>query len=132
VARKWAYLLCATTYVPLMHADLEQPMQEMVDELFDALRRDQLEVAERIGARLVDLNCVDRKSLQITVDVLTSPLLEQGAPKQVTRLLGALAAGFADRLRARTIEQQESMVRAVKAVAMKATRVSKAHQTERD
>jgi diguanylate cyclase (GGDEF)-like protein len=130
VARSWAYLLCANTYVPLVQADLEAPLREMVADLFDAL--DQAEMAERVGARLVELNCVDRKSLQITVDVLAAPLLAEGTPEQVARLLGALAAGFADRLRSRTTEQQESMVRAVKALAMKATRVAQANQTQRD
>lgn len=133
IARKWAYLLCTTTYVPLVHADLEQPLREMVDELFDALAGDRLELAERVGDRLVRLNCVDRRSLQITVDVLAGPLLaECHPPERAARLLGALAAGFAEGLRQRTTEQQESMVRAVKAVAMKATNAAKAHQAERE
>lgn len=131
--KKWAYLLCTTTYVPLVHTELEQPLREMADELFAALTLDCLEVAERIGGRLIELNCVDRRSLQITVDVLAGPLLAEGhPPERVTRLLGALAAGFADGLRQRTTEQQESMVRAVKAVAMKAANTAKAHQEERD
>jgi diguanylate cyclase (GGDEF)-like protein len=133
ISRKWAYLLCTTTYVPLVHADLEQPLREMANEMFDALAGECLELAERVGARLVELNCVDRRSLQITVDVLSGPLLAEGhPPERVTRLLGALAAGFADGLRQRTTEQQESMVRAVKAVAMKATNAAKAHQAERE
>lgn len=133
LTKKWAYLLCTTTYVPLAHTELEQPLREMADELFHALHLDCLEVAERIGGRLIELNCVDRRSLQITVDVLAGPLLAEGhPPERVARLLGALAAGFADGLRQRTTEQQESLVRAVKAVAMKATNAAKAHQEERD
>jgi hypothetical protein len=133
ISRKWAYLLCTTTYVPLVHADLELPLREAVDELFAALPGEGLDVAERIGTRLVALNCVDRASLRITVDVLTAPLVAAcGSPERVTRLLGALGAGYAEALRQRTMEQQESMIRAVKEVAMKATRVAQAHRTKRD
>ncbi len=128
-ARKWAYLLCTTTYVPLVHADLEQPLRALLDELFDA--DDRLVVAERIGTRLVELNCVDRASLQITVEVLAGSLLAVDAPDRVARVLGSLAAGYADALRRRTTDQQETMIRAVKAVATKATRTAKAHQEER-
>ncbi|TDV52062.1 EAL domain-containing protein [Actinophytocola oryzae] len=129
-ARKWAYLLCTTTYVPLVHADIEEPVREMVQELFDADER--LRAAERVGARLVELNCVDRESLRITVDVLAGPLLAEDSPERVTRLLGAVAAGYAEALRRRTTEQQESMIRAVKAVAAKAIRVAKANEEDRD
>ncbi|MFL6122005.1 EAL domain-containing protein [Actinophytocola sp.] len=133
LARKWAYLLCTTSYVPLIQTDLEQPMRELVDELFTALPGEGVTVAERVGVRLVELNCVDRKSLETTVDVLAAPLLAGGQPpERVARLLGGLAAGYADALRQRTVDQQESMVRAVKALAMKAASAAKAHQAARE
>src|SRR3989337_1508318 len=77
VARKWAYLISSTAYVPFEHTDLEQPLLEMVHDLFAALTAEPLglEEAERAGARLVSLNCVDKSSLQCTVDVLAGPLL---------------------------------------------------------
>jgi diguanylate cyclase (GGDEF)-like protein len=129
IARKWAYLLCSTTYVPLVLTDLEQPLRELVDELLDS--GDRLAVAERIGARLVEMNCVDRASLQITVDVLSGPLLAADPPDRVARVLGMLSGAYAEALRRRTTDQQESMIRAVKAVAMKAERVAKSHQERR-
>lgn len=130
LARKWAYLLCSTTFVPLMEADLEKPLRELVDELLDA--RDRMAVAERIGTRLIELNCVDHASLKVTVDVLSGPLLAAEPPDRVTRLLGALSGAYADALRRRTTDQQESMIRAVKAVASKASRTAKARQEQRD
>jgi diguanylate cyclase (GGDEF)-like protein len=127
------------TYVPLKHAEMEQPFRGMVDEMFAAVAGEppDLEAAERVGARLVELNCVDRVCLRISVDVLSGPLLTDEdtrhlAPERATRVLGALAGGFAETLRKRTIEQQESMVRAVKSVAMKATRAAKAYLAERE
>jgi diguanylate cyclase (GGDEF)-like protein len=133
IARKWAYLLCTTTYVPLVQSDLEQPLRELVAAVFDALLCDHSDLATKVGARLIELQCVDRTSLQITVDVLCGPLLATGAPpERVARLLGALSAGYAEALRVRTTGQQESMITAVKQVAMKAARAAKAHQAERD
>jgi diguanylate cyclase (GGDEF)-like protein len=130
IARKWAYLLCATTYVPLVQSDLEEPLRTMVDDLFDT--DDHLAEAERIGRRLVELNCVDRKSVQMSIDVLATPLLAEHQPERVTRMLGALASGYAEALRQRTTDQQESMIRAVKTVATKAALAAKAHREERD
>jgi diguanylate cyclase (GGDEF)-like protein len=133
LARKWAYLLSTTSYVPLIQADLQQPLRRLIDDLLTALPGDGVAVAERAGARLVELNCVDRRSVATTVDVLAGPLLAGGQPpERVTRLLGGLAAGYAEALRQRTVDQQESMVRAVKAVAMKAASAAKAHQAARD
>ena len=137
VARKWAYLISTTTYVPLVHTDLERPLLEIVEELFTALAADplDLEVADRAGARLVELNCVDKSSLQCTIDVLAGPLLTDPdvahvSPEQAARLLGALAAGFATALRQRTVEQQDSMCRALMEVARKAMRAAETRQSE--
>jgi len=137
VARKWAYLICTTTYVPILLADLEQPLREMVDRMFAALASEPLDLdaAEQVGIRLVEMDCVDRKSLQCTVDVLAGPLLTDEevahlAPERVPRLLGALAAGFAEAVRRRTVDQQDSMCRAVMEVARTATRTAEKRRAE--
>jgi diguanylate cyclase (GGDEF)-like protein len=137
VARKWAYLLCTTTYVPLVLAELEPLLREMVDTLFAALASEPLDLdaAERVGIRLVELDCADRKSLQCTVDVLAGPLLTDEdvahlAPERVPRLLGALAAGFTEAVRRRTVDQQESMCHAVMEVARTATRTAEKRRAE--
>jgi diguanylate cyclase (GGDEF)-like protein len=137
VARKWAYLICTTTYVPIVLADLEQPLREMVDRMFAALASEPLDLdaAEQVGIRLVEMDCVDRKSLQCTVDVLAGPLLTDEevahlAPERVPRLLGALAAGFTEAVRRRTVDQQDSMCRAVMEVARTATRTAEKRRAE--
>jgi diguanylate cyclase (GGDEF)-like protein len=137
VARKWAYLISATAYVPLKHTDIEAPLLEMVRELFAALRAEPLgiEDAEQVGARLVSLNCVDKSSLQCTVDVLAGPLLSDEdvrhlPPERVVRLLGAVSAGFAEAIRRRTTDQQEAMCRALMEVAAKAMRAAESRQTD--
>jgi diguanylate cyclase (GGDEF)-like protein len=139
LARKWAYLISTTSYVPLAHTDLERPMLEMVHEIFAALAREPLglDVADGVGARLVELNCVDKSSLQCTVDVLGGALLAdrdlthlERLPERVLRLFGALAAGYAEAIRRRTAEQQDSMYRALMAVAKKAMRAAESRQTD--
>jgi predicted signal transduction protein with EAL and GGDEF domain len=137
LARKWAYLISTTAYVPLEHSDIEAPLLEIVNDLFAALRAEPLglEVAERAGGRLVSLNCVDKSSLQCTIDVLAEPLLSDDEvrhlpPERVVRLLGALSAGFAESVRRRTTDQQEAMCRALMEVAAKAMRAAESRQTD--
>lgn len=137
VARKWAYLISSTAYVPLEHTDLEEPLLEMVHDLFAALAAEPLglEEAERLGARLVSLNCVDKTSLQTTIDVLAGPLLTDDdvrtlPPERVVRLLGALSAGFAEAIRRRTTDQQEAMCRALMEVAKKAMHAAENRQSD--
>ncbi|MFI7680697.1 EAL domain-containing protein [Actinophytocola sp. NPDC049390] len=137
VARKWAYLISTTAYVPLKHTDIEAPLLEMVHDLFTALAAEPLglEEAERVGARLVALNCVDKSSLQCTVDVLAGPLLSDEdvrhlPPERVVRLIGAVSAGFTEAVRRRTTDQQEAMCRALMEVATKAMRAAEKRQTD--
>jgi diguanylate cyclase (GGDEF)-like protein len=137
VARKWAYLISTTAYVPLEHTDIEAPLLEMVRDLFAALAAEPLglEDAERVGARLVALNCVDKSSLRCTTEVLAGPLLTDEdvrhlPPERVIRLIGALSAGFADAIRRRTTDQQEAMCRALMEVAAKAMRAAENRQTD--
>ena len=141
VARKWAYLVSMTAYVPLLPTELERPLLELVDVVFDAVEREPLDVedAAGVGGRLVELDCVDRKSLQCTIDVLAGALLTdpdlahvERLPERVTRVLGSVAAGFADAIRRRTVDQQNSMCRALMEVARKATNDAEARANELD
>ncbi|MFC4858113.1 EAL domain-containing protein [Actinophytocola glycyrrhizae] len=137
LARKWAYLISSTAYVPLKHTELEEPMLELVHELFAALVAEPLglEEAELAGARLVALNCADKSSLQCTFDVLAGPLLTDDdvrdlPPERVVRLLGALSAGFTEAVRRRTTDQQEGMCRALMEVAKKAMHAAENRKTD--
>jgi diguanylate cyclase (GGDEF)-like protein len=139
LARKWAYLISTTAYVPLVQTDIEAPLLELVTTVFDALARDPLgiEDGEAVGARLVALHCVDKSSLRCTVDVLAGALLSdqdtQGLtklPERVAKLLGAVGAGFAEAVRRRTADQQDSMCRALIEIAKKAMRTVEAREEE--
>lgn len=137
IARKWAYLICTNTYVPLVITELEKPLREMVDVMFAAMTSDppDLDAAERVGSQLVELDCVDKSSLQCTIDVLSGPLVTDDdvahlAPDRAHRLIGALAGGFAEALRKRTVSQQDSMCRALMDIARTATRTAEKRQAE--
>jgi PAS domain S-box-containing protein len=122
LARKWAYQVSLTSYVPLPHADIERELLDLVNRVFDTMISEPLptdRIAE-VGARLVTLHCVGKASLQCTVDVLAGALLSEPElqrldrlPERVAHLLGALASGYVDATRSSTMEQQDNLHRAL-------------------
>jgi PAS domain S-box-containing protein len=94
----------------------------LVDRVFDAITCEPVPTdrVAAVGARLVELNCVGKASLQCTVDVLAAALLAEPAlrrfdklPERVAHLLGALATGYAEAVRSSTMEQQDKLHRAL-------------------
>ncbi|WHT19317.1 EAL domain-containing protein [Crossiella sp. CA-258035] len=122
LARKWAYVLAEANYVPLVHADFEAELIELLDQMCAAVHSDPADTgpAAAAGARLVELNCADDRALATTMDVLGPGLLalpefpEGGAPaERVVQVLGALAVGFVGAAQQATLAQQESMQRSL-------------------
>jgi diguanylate cyclase (GGDEF)-like protein/PAS domain S-box-containing protein len=122
LARKWAYLITATAYLPLPHAELEDRLLELVDVLATVLTAEPSgpggpdQRAAEIGSRLVAMHCTGPDSLRRTLDVLGRDLLAQpelrrlpGLPERVVAVLGAIAAGYSEALRVWVFEQQESV-----------------------
>lgn len=129
LARQWAYLLNATTYIPLSPVELERHMLELVNRLYEAVRSEPFSTrpAAGVGARLVELNCTGRTSLLYTLDVLGKALLEQPELQQIDQLaervvllLGRLATDYAEAVRLLTFQQQERLNSALR----KATRTA--------
>lgn len=123
LARKWAYLLSQTSYVPWSHAELEQRLLVFVDTLVDLVRAEPFDAdpAGAIGAELVEWRCTDPASLRRTVNTLSKGLL--GLPElrpvteraeRVVAVSMALSAGFTEQLREFVISQQESMSKALR------------------
>ncbi|MFD6065906.1 putative bifunctional diguanylate cyclase/phosphodiesterase [Amycolatopsis lurida] len=115
LARKWAYLVSSTTYLPLSHDQIERELLGLLDRLLEAVAGDRpaTEIAAEVGAELVRLHCVGKTSLQCTVDVLAAALLAptdprsaDRLPERVARLLGALASGYVEAIRSATDEQR--------------------------
>lgn len=122
LARKWAYLVSLTAYLPMPHADVERELLDLVNRLFDAMTSEPMSTDRiaKVGARLVELNCVGKASLQCTMDALAGALLAEPElrrfdrlPERVAHLLGALASGYAEAIRSTTMEQQDNLHRAL-------------------
>jgi diguanylate cyclase (GGDEF)-like protein/PAS domain S-box-containing protein len=120
VARKWAYLISSTTYIPLPYADVERELLGVTNRLFDILLAEQFdpEPATELAIRLVGMNCVGESTFQRTMEVLGKSMLSlreprdvQDLPTKVVTLLGTFAAGYAEGLRRTTLAQQEDLNR---------------------
>ncbi|GLY71226.1 putative bifunctional diguanylate cyclase/phosphodiesterase [Amycolatopsis taiwanensis] len=108
LAREWAYVINATAYLPLTHAEVEQHMLHLVNRLFDAVRSEPFDPtpAAGVGARLVEMHCVGRDSIRRSAEVLGKALLNQDELHDVERLaerviavLGEMMAGYSEALR---------------------------------
>ena len=122
LARKWAYLVSLTSYIPMAHADIEHELLELADRVFEAAVCEPLPMDRiaTVGASLVDLHCVGKASLQCSMDVLAGALLAEPElrrfdrlPERVARVLGALASGYTEAIRSSTMEQQDKLHRAL-------------------
>ncbi|MBP2320251.1 diguanylate cyclase (GGDEF)-like protein/PAS domain S-box-containing protein [Kibdelosporangium banguiense] len=122
LARKWAYLICGTTYVPLSQADLESRLQELFEHIVTALRGDPVDtsVTELVATRLVAMNCTDSTSLRCTLEVLGKALLASPELRSVDRLgdkvitlLSALSACYTESIRTAVFNQQEEIEHAL-------------------
>ncbi|MEV6906808.1 EAL domain-containing protein [Amycolatopsis sp. NPDC051071] len=120
LARKWAYLVTSTAYLPYTHAQVEEHFAALLDDVFAAVLSDDTESAQatEVGARLVALRCVGPDSLRRTMEVLGKGLLHEpelqnvkSLPERVLQVLGALASGYGEALRESIQTQQEDLSR---------------------
>ncbi|WP_370943907.1 putative bifunctional diguanylate cyclase/phosphodiesterase [Amycolatopsis sp. cg5] len=133
VARKWAYLISMTAYLPYPHQELEQHLHALVDLLIDAVRRDTggQELALEAGGKLVELRCVGPESLRVTMDVLAKALPQAPELRHLDRLtervlltMGALTSGYSEALRENIQTRQEDLSRALFKVEQEARRTT--------
>lgn len=131
LARKWAYLISGTAYLPLTHSELEQHILHLVNRLFDTIRGEPFEpsAATWVGARLVEMQCVGPDSIRRTVEVLGRALLHQPELAGVDRLaervilvLGSMMTGYSERLRQVAQRRQEELNQSLHKVAEDARR----------
>jgi diguanylate cyclase (GGDEF)-like protein len=122
LARKWAYLVSMSSYIPLPHNEIERRLLDLAHEAFDTVATEPLDVARAaaVGEQLVKLHCVGKTSLQASIDVLASGLMADerlrylgDLGERVARTLGAVASGYADSVRWQTVEQQEGLNQAL-------------------
>jgi hypothetical protein len=119
VARKWAYLISSSTYLPLSQREIDQAMHELVDIVFNVALSDPFtpEDAAGVGARLVDMRCTGPTSLRRTIDVLGKALLTEPElyridgkqDERAVQLLGVLASDYLESTRQFVFAQQEDI-----------------------
>ncbi|HWC79075.1 MAG TPA: EAL domain-containing protein [Pseudonocardiaceae bacterium] len=121
-AAAWSVAITGTSYVPMSGAEIVNLLTELTADLVGALHSEpfRTEPAHRAGGRLVTAHFTGAGTLDRTVQVLGERLLAELALTddlrlhgRVARLQGALAAGYADALRSRTLSEQEAIRGAV-------------------
>ncbi|SDN46987.1 putative bifunctional diguanylate cyclase/phosphodiesterase [Allokutzneria albata] len=141
LARKWAYLVSKTTYIPMAQQEIELRLAELVDVVIATVRTEPFsaERATDVGTRLVELNFAGRTSLRRTVEILGKSLLGMAdllrvdrLPERVVGLLGALTSGYVEAVRLSIFAQQENLNRALIKAAQDAQRNSKASEARFD
>ena len=142
VARKWAYLISSSTYLPLSQQEIDQAMHEMVDVVFNAALSEPFspEDAMGVGSRLVDMRCTGPASLRRTIDVLGKALLNEPElyridgkrDERAVQLLGVLASDYLESTRQFVFTQQEDIKEALVRAGSDAQRQSRATEARFD
>jgi diguanylate cyclase (GGDEF)-like protein/PAS domain S-box-containing protein len=122
LTRKWAYLIGRGNYLPLSGVEVEERFATLVDGLVKAAASDPLDsaAAARVGATMVEFNCVSDDSLSKSVEVLGRGLLAlpelnslDRCAERIVVVLGSMATGYVDALRRSIFEQQEHVTKAL-------------------
>ncbi|TDV35918.1 EAL domain-containing protein [Actinophytocola oryzae] len=141
LARKWAYQVSMTAYIPLPHKEIERVMRELAQEVFAAVTTELFDEdrAAAVGERLVELHCVGRTSLRCSVDVLASALTADerlqrtaGSALRIARVLNAVACGYTDSVRWQTVDQQTRINQALQEAVRNAEQSRQTREAQRD
>ncbi len=124
--RAWAEAVIGTSYVPMDLGEVQQYLAGLTDRLADALAAGRFSAtpAYEVGIALVNAHFTGVETLSRTIAVLgdrfltdfaadADPAVERESRSRLAVLQGALAAGYADSLRRRTLDEQEAIRDAV-------------------
>ncbi|WP_128380712.1 putative bifunctional diguanylate cyclase/phosphodiesterase [Streptomyces cavernae] len=118
----WSRAVFPVTSTSLTRPEFEQQLLPLARRLSDALHARTHDAAEgqAVGAALVATHCTDPEALSRTLDCVDAYLVlycggdgpQEALRTRSARLQHAMAAGFAQALRERTLTEQESISRA--------------------
>ncbi|OLZ74297.1 GGDEF domain-containing protein [Streptomyces sp. IMTB 2501] len=118
----WSRAVYPVTSTSLTRAEFEEELLPLARRLSELLRARGFDAdgAKRVGAALVGAHCTDPEALARTLDCVDAYLVlycaEDGPQDQPrmrsSRLQHAMAAGYAEALRERTLTEQESIAQA--------------------
>ncbi len=115
IGRAWGRAIGRTSYVPMTRRELHALLVGLAGRLLAAITatRPDLAAAESVGASLVDANFTDATALGRTLTVIGEQLATvlPGAQwrQRLASVQGSLAAGYASRLRERTLAEQDEI-----------------------
>ncbi|MEU3984216.1 EAL domain-containing protein [Streptomyces sp. NPDC026672] len=118
----WSRAVYPVASTALTRAEFEERLLPLAQRLNEALHRRVLDPdgAKAVGAALVDAHCTDPEALSRTLDCVDAYLVlycggegpQDELRVRASRLQHAMAAGFAQSLRARTLVEQEAVAQA--------------------
>lgn len=135
LAASWALALGRTTYVPMSADEMEHFLLDLVEQMAEALLSNPFNPAPavEVGRALVNAEFIGEGSLQVSVEILGSALLDNCAgttakdlATRVVALLSGVATGYAAQMRLRTLDQQEHLKQAL----LKSKREAEAQKKE--
>src|SRR4051794_26804229 len=86
LARRWAHVLISAAVMPVMYAQFERRLLDLVADLCGAVVAEQHEPGYAAGARLVDMQCTGPATLQVSTDVIGRGLLDLSELRGLDRL----------------------------------------------
>ncbi len=122
LAQAWAAAVSRTTYLPMSGEEVEQLLTRLINRLVLAVAGAQVDerAVMEVAAELVAHDLTGRSSIGLSIEVLGDglPRLAElrhvdGRAVAVLRMLGALAGGYAEALRQRTLDEQDQVTRAL-------------------
>lgn len=122
LAQAWGAAASQTTYLPVSGAELEQLLARLINQLVRAVAAEPTDVraAMEVATELVANDFTGSRSISSTIVVLDyglPRLAELQSVKNrddgVSRVLGALAGGYAEALRQRTLSEQHEITHAL-------------------
>lgn len=121
-AQRWAEAIAGTSYVSMGRRALTAHLLELTHQLADAALAAEFDpsVGQRIGADMVAAHFTGTATLGKTVTVIAEQLpdvLDDASPglditSRVAQLTGEMAAGYANALRERSLDEQDAIYRA--------------------
>jgi diguanylate cyclase len=131
VTRAWAAGLAASCYVPMSRAECAEFLRLQAQRLIEALRAEPFHTnpGYQVGVDLVGADLASPQALGRTIEVIGERLLPvlfrppEDAGARLSRLIAALATGYAWAMRDRTLDEQEAIRVAALTARAEAARV---------
>jgi hypothetical protein len=120
LAQTWAAVASRTTYLPMSGPEVEQFLTQLINRLVTAVAAEPVDAqtAVEVAAELVAHDLTGPRSIGCSIEILGNGLPRLAELQHVEwrdvatlRVLGALASGYAEARRQRTLDEQDRVTR---------------------